>query len=125
MNVTHKFEVPYNFDKNLVSFYKKNENYINFIFLPPYKEDLINTRTIIESDVLEECYMPRTRSEYEEHLRFIKECGVRFVVLWQVPDSVISQPMLDYYVGLGASGFIISNDVNAKLIKKTTIQTYS
>ncbi|MCQ2218007.1 MAG: hypothetical protein MJZ33_05920 [Paludibacteraceae bacterium] len=117
MTATHKFEVPYNFDIRLIAFYKKNEEYINFIFLPPFKDDLPNTRTIIESDVKEECYMPQTREEYESHLKHIKESGVRFVVLWQVLDNLISKDMLDYYVNLGASGFIISNDVNAKRIK--------
>ncbi|OWV23693.1 hypothetical protein B7982_04475 [Fibrobacter sp. UWB2] len=113
-----KFEVPYNFDEELIPFYKEYSNYVNFLFLPPYKDDLINTRTIIQSADKGDCYMPQCRYEYESHLKEIKDAGLRFVVLWQVKDNVISKSMLDYYVNLGAAGFIVANDDNAKIIKK-------
>lgn len=47
----------------------------------------------------------------------IKERNLRFVVLWQDRKSVISNEVLDYYTKLGACGFIIANDENAKIIK--------
>lgn len=43
------FEVPYNFSKTLLSFYKKNQQNISFLFVPPYMNDSINTRTSIET----------------------------------------------------------------------------
>ena len=33
------FEVPYNFSKTLLSFYKKNQQNISFLFVPPYMND--------------------------------------------------------------------------------------
>lgn len=111
------FEVPYNFDESLISFYKKNKSYINFLYLPPYKDDLLNTRTSIETNSKGRCYMPQYRKEYEHHIEMILQAGLRYVILWQLPDSIISQKMLQYYCGLKTSGFIIGNDANARIIK--------
>ena len=112
-----KFEVPYNFNYSLISFYQKHSPFVRFLYLPPYKEDSINTRTSIETRKKGRCYMPQSREEYECHLRKIVDAGLKFVILWQVPDNVISADMLDYYSSLNTSGFIIANDKNADLIK--------
>lgn len=112
------FEVPYNFSRSLVNFYKKYINCINFIYLPPYKDDSINTRTSIETKKKGHCYMPQTRSEYESHLKYISQSGIKYVVLWQDRENFITKKTLDYYSSLGASGFIIANDINAKIIKE-------
>lgn len=111
------FEVPYNFTAKLLQFYKLNKSMINFLYLPPYKEDLINTRSSIETHKKGWCYMPQSRSEYESHLSKIKEEGLDFVILWQDPQKLISTEMLEYYVSQGTSGFIIGNNRNAELIK--------
>lgn len=112
------FEVPYNFDENLIKFYKKNKSFINYLYLPPYKDDSTNTRTSIQTSIVGHCYMPNTREEYECHLCRIKEAGLRFVILWQVYKLDLSIGMLDYYSELGTSGFIVANDKNAALIKR-------
>ncbi len=112
------FEVPYNFNETLISFYKKHSSYISYLFLPPYKDDLINTRTSIETKKKGRCYMPQSREEYEYHLRKIKDAGLNFVVLWQVFDNIISLNLLNYYCGLGAAGFIVANDKNAMMVKE-------
>lgn len=112
------FEVPYNFSKSLVIFYKKYAKNINFLYLPPYKDDSINTRTSIETKKKGRCYMPQTRSEYENHLKYISQSGLKFVILWQDRVNCIKKDVLDYYCSLGASGFIIANDKNAKIIKE-------
>lgn len=111
------FEVPYNFDESLLKFYSKNVAHIKFLYLPPYKEDSINTRSSIQTSIKGHCYMPLSRSEYEHHIGQIVKIGLRFVVLWQSPLSILNHKYLDYYTSLGASGFIIGNDHNAKIIK--------
>lgn len=111
------FEVPYNFSKTLLSFYKKNQQNISFLFVPPYMNDSINTRTSIETHRKGSCYMPRTREEYEEHLNNIVKTGLKFVILWQDPNLSISKDMILYYKELGAAGFIIGNNDSAKIIK--------
>lgn len=62
--------------------------------------------------------MPKTRHEYEEHLHLITSNGLKYIVLWQDRDNIISKEMLNYYCSLGTSGFTIANDTNAKIIKK-------
>lgn len=113
----NKFEVPYNFDEAIIKYYKENIERINFLYIPPYQDDLANTRSSIQTRTKGHCYMPERREEYEEHLHIIKDAGLKFVVLWQSLDSVINNNQIDYYFGLGTSGFIIGNDENAKIIK--------
>lgn len=112
------FEVPYNFSKKLLAFYIKNLERISFLFVPPFKDDSINTRTSIESHRKGSCYMPKTREEYEVHLSQIVQAGLKFVVLWQNPHILISKDMILYYKKLGASGFIVGNNDSAKIIKE-------
>lgn len=112
------FEVPYNFDETLIKYYKKHSSRINFLYIPPYKDDLLNTRSSIQTSIKGHCYMPQTREEYEKHLGIIIKAELRFVILWQVPDSIITVNNLEYYSHIGASGFIIANDVNARIIKE-------
>jgi len=113
-----RFEVPYNFSKKLLFYYRSNKKYINYVFVPPYKDDSPNTRSSIETHRKGSCYMPTTREEYESHLQKITQYGLKFVVLWQVPNFVIPQESIVYYQKMGASGFIVGNDDSAKLIKK-------
>lgn len=112
------FEVPYNFDLDLISFYGVYKEYINFLFIPPYKDHATNTRTILQSNSKGSCYMPNSIEEYELHLLKIKEAGLRFVVLWQKHDEILSDELLDYYIGKGACGFIVCSDENAQKIKQ-------
>lgn len=112
------FEVPYNFDENLIKFYKKNKSFINYLYLPPYKDDSANTRTSIQTSTVGHCYMPKTREEYEFHLNRITEAGLRYVVLWQVYDKELPLEMLDYYSNLKTAGFIVASDKTAAFIKQ-------
>lgn len=112
------FEVPYNFAESLITFYKRYSSHISYLFLPPYHSDGMNTRTSIETKMKGRCYMPQSRKEYEYHLRKIRNAGLSFLVLWQEPGRLIDREILDYYCGMGASGFIIAEDRNAKIIKE-------
>lgn len=111
------FEVPYNFDDALIPFYTRYSSNISFLFLPPYWEDSDNTRTYFQTEVKGCCYMPASREEYESHIKKIIKSGLRYLVLWQEPQRVITCEMLDYYSNLGVAGFTIANDENAKIIK--------
>lgn len=115
--IDKRFEVPYNFDENIIDFYKGYSEYINFLYLPPYKDHASNTRTILQTECKGSCYMPISLKEYEFHLSKIKEAGLRFVILWQKFDEILSDELLDYYISKGACGFIVCSDENAKKIK--------
>lgn len=112
------YEVPYNFDESLIKFYEKNSRFIRYVYLPPYKDDCPNTRTMLESDTKGRCYMPRSRREYERHLQSLFNAGLRFLVLWQLKDRIITPDIIDYYVGHSASGFIVASDYSARMIKR-------
>lgn len=117
LQVKNKFEVPYSFNEEILPYYELYSRSINFLFLPPYYEDSFNTRTCLQGKVKGRSYMPQTREEYEYHLNLIRNRNLNFVVLWQDRESVISKDFLDYYSKMGASGFIVANDRNAKIIK--------
>lgn len=117
LQVKKKFEVPYSFNEEILPYYELYSKCINVLFLPPYYEDSFNTRTCLQGKVKGRSYMPQTREEYEYHLNLIQDRKLKFVVLWQDRDGVISRENLNYYSKLGASGFIVANDRNAKIIK--------
>lgn len=116
-NVMKKFELPYNFDLDLIDYYSTKSNFVEYLYLPPYADDSINARTCMENKHEGLSYMPHSRQEYEYHLESIKKSGLKYVVLWQDRNQLLPKRLLDYYTKLGASGFIIANDKNAKIIK--------
>lgn len=117
--ISHKFEVPYNFEEIILEYYSLRKDYIRYLYLPPFKDDLINARTGGQTALKgEPYYMPSTRIEYEQHLHSIKDHGLEYLVLWQDRNSEITECFIRYYVGFGASGFIVSSDKNAEIIKK-------
>lgn len=113
-----KFEVPYNFDFSLIDFYAGHKSMISFVYLPPFKEDAIHTRTVMENSNKGSLgYMPDSRAEYTEHLSYIQNKGLEFYVLWQ-DNKMIEPDVIRFYQDLGARGFVVGNDKNASLIRK-------
>ena len=111
------FEVPYNFDYSLIDFYARHGSMISFIYLPPFKKDAINTRTLIENPVRGSLgYMPDTREEYIDHLKYIQQKGLKYCVLWQVNDNITAET-IRFYENFGVSGFVVSSEQNASVIK--------
>jgi len=117
-SILKRFEVPYNFDFSLIDFYYRHRSMISFVYLPPFKSDAINTRTIIENPNRGSLgYMPDTRDEYIEHLNYIRQKGLEFRILWQ-DNKNIEPEIIRFYVKFGACGFVVGNDRNASLIRK-------
>lgn len=117
-NLVKKFEVPYNFDFKLIDFYSLHSSMISFVYLPPFKSDAINTRTIIENPAKGSLgYMPDTREEYIEHLKYLQQKGLNFCILWQDNKS-IEPEILRFYQNFGVNGFVVGNEQNASIIKK-------
>jgi hypothetical protein len=85
--------------------------------LPPFKEDAINTRTVIENPNRGTIgYMPNTRKEYTKHLSYIKQKGLNLCVLWQ-DIKPIDIEVMRFYQDVGVNGFVVANDLNASIIK--------
>ncbi len=111
------YEVPYNFDEKLIDFYSNYKSFVNYLYIPPYKDDSDNTRTSIQTKSIGHCYMPLSREEYESHIHKIVASGLRFVILWQKPDMPLTDSLIEYYCKLGTSGFIVASDINAESVK--------
>ena len=101
-NLVKKFEVPYNFDFKLIDFYSLHSSMISFVYLPPFKSDAINTRTIIEnpSTGLPWLYARYTREEYIDHLKYLQQKDLKFCILWQ-DNKNIEPEIIRFYQKFG------------------------
>lgn len=115
-----KFEIPFNFDIELLNFLDDNidKNWIEFLFLSPFKEDGINARSHVENvNVNGWTYrVPETRDEYTKIIEEIQKRGYRPAVLLQ-ETRYFPMDKLDYYFKLGIRDFVVNNDQVALNIK--------
>lgn len=115
-----KYEIPFNFDIELLNFLDNNinKNWIEFLFLSAFKEDSTNARSHAEN-VKKQTWtykVPETRDEYTKCIDEIHKRGYNAAVLLQEPDP-ISKEKLDYYFKLGVKNFVVNNDNLALEIK--------
>lgn len=117
-----QFEIPYNFDYNLISaLYKLNIfDSCHCIYLPPYWEDYISAKyNYIHhngKDISDNKKM--NRKEYENHIFYINvHFPDKLMLLLQRNDICISKEMLKYYHNLGFKKFCVGNIEQAKQIK--------
>ncbi|MFD3158312.1 hypothetical protein ACFIJ5_15920 [Haloimpatiens sp. FM7330] len=115
-----KYEIPFNFDLELLNFLdeKIDKNWIEFLFLSPFKEDSTNARSHVENVKRQyDTYtVPKTREEYTKCIYEIEKRGYRPAVLFQ-EDKLMSKEKLDYYFKLGIKDFIVNSDKLAIYIK--------
>ena len=106
-----KFEVPYNFDLELINELKKSDfrENISCVYLPCFYLDGGNSRKNL---ILEEKY-PKTWEEYKKHLLKIKELSCP-MILFQEGTSFNT---IKKYYNLGAKKFCLTDDKLAKEIK--------
>lgn len=115
-----KFEIPFNFDIELLNFLDKNidKNWVEFLFLSPFKDDGINARSHVENvNVNGWTYkVPETRDEYTKIIGEIQSRGYRPAILLQEPEQIPIK-RLEYYFKLGIRDFVVNNDQVALNIK--------
>lgn len=106
-----KFEVPYNFDMELIDKLKETDfrKNISCVYLPCFYLDGDNSRKNL---VLEEKY-PKTWEEYKKHLLKIKELSCP-MILFQEGTSF---NVIKKYYNLGVRKFCLTDDKLAKEIK--------
>lgn len=115
------FEVPYNWDKNLIEKLQPYKKYIKFLFLPCFKEDGFTTREqkieyIFQSSNI--ISSPNTREQYQEHLNKIREGGFETCILFQGKKDMLSEDKINFYIDtLNINNFTITNPLLAKKIK--------
>lgn len=109
-----KFEIPYNFDINLINEFIKYKKNIDFFYIPPFKEDMIDARIGITSATNR---YPKTRKDYEAHIQEFQNNNIPFTVLLQDPFKEASTDIIKYYIDLGTKNFIVNKDETATKIK--------
>lgn len=119
----NQFEIPYNFDYNLISSLQKlniSES-IHCIYLPPFWEDYISAKYnyIHNNGINMGNNKKMSREEYESHVAYIQSYFPgKLMLLLQQNDFCISEQLLNYYHNLGFEKFCVGNIQQAKQIKK-------
>ena len=117
-----QFEIPYNFDYNLISaLWKLNiSNLCHCIYIPPYQEDYISAKYYYlhhnGQDMFKNNQMDR--KEYENHISYIKaHFPNKLMLLLQQNDICITKEILTYYYNLGFRKFCVGSVSQAQQIR--------
>lgn len=112
-----KFEIPYNFDKNLITAlnilnFKEN---IDCIYTVPYWEDYPTTNRQGPVNVFDK----PTYEEYVSHMNYIDETFPNTLqLLLQRKDRVVDKDFIFKYLKLGFTRFCVATLEQAKIIKE-------
>lgn len=107
------FEVPYNFDKNLITELCANDTtYIHSIFFPPYYKDYFSAKTYITKRVEE-------REDYADHIQNLQhKLGYKGMLLIQNKSILDTNLLINFYISrLKITKFCVGCLEQAKIIK--------
>ena len=118
------FEIPYNFDKNLIDELIKIDstgNLYHSIYIPPYYDDYFAAKRnyihLAGNDM--QIQQNIKRSEYESHISYIKQYFPdKLMLLLQQNNMCINKQLLQYYIDLGFTKFCVGNIQQAIEIKE-------
>lgn len=119
------FEIPYNFDINLINFlklYQKNI-FIHCIYCCPYYQDYQAAKhyDIIHNDLptqFDLWFIPR--DEYENQIKYINKLfpNKLMLLLQQKSNILMDKNKLQYYINLGFKIFCVGSIEQAQLIQE-------
>lgn len=115
-----KFELPYNFDKNLLLGYQLlgiDNDQIDCIYVPPFMKDY---QTILRNDG-EDAYTLLSYEEYLDHIKYINTMFPhKLQLLLQKTNEEHNMPasLIKKYIDLGFRNFCVGNIEQAKTIKE-------
>ena len=118
-----QFEIPYNFDKTLISaLYKLDPEGSKYhcIYCPPFWEDYISAKyNYIHVNGLNMSNNKQmTRVDYESHILYINlYFPGKLMLLLQQNNECISTSLLKYYYNLGFTKFCVGSVEQARIIK--------
>lgn len=116
-----QFEIPYNFDRNLIRFLEtfKHKDLIATIYVCPFPEDSVSAKSNYISTVHPGiASIPKTRIEYESHVRELRTLGIKLSTMFQNPIHEPTDAILGYYFNtLNFECAIVTRDSLAKRIK--------
>lgn len=117
ISTIRKFEIPYNFDFNLIRGLQIlnliNES-IKYIYISPYVEDYVGVQRHDPNGANE-----FTRETYVTHINFVKQFFEgRMQLLLQKKNQIMPIETLKWYIDLGFTAFCCGNIEQAKIIKE-------
>lgn len=114
-----KFELPYNFDKNLINILSILDpigQTIDCIYVPPFLEDY---QTILRTGEQAHFLASMTRTNYEDHINFINSIFPNKIqLLLQKNNIILSCDKLKYYRNLGIKNYCVGSVEQGKIIKE-------
>lgn len=123
-----QFEVPYNFDTTLIDFLIgfNNTKDISAFYISPFLEDASPAKRFYISTVHPGiANSPKTREEYEYHVKYAQNAGLPVTGMFQHPIDEPSDEILNYYVNtLGINKFIVTRNNVAKRIRALKKDVY-
>lgn len=113
-----QFEIPYNFDINLINcmqIFDPEGITISCFYIPPFLKDY---QTILRSPESAHDLEIMSRSEYEQHIKFINSIYPgKLQLLLQKTNELMSKEKIQYYINLGFNNFCVGSIEQAKIIK--------
>ena len=118
------FEIPYNFDKNLIDYLVQkdsNGNLYYSIYMPPYIQDYCPAKKFYQGQegITGETQQNLSREQYESHISYIKQYFPdKLMLLLQQNNMCMSKELLKYYIDLGFTKFCAGSIQQAQLIRE-------
>lgn len=116
-----KYEIPFNFDLDLLDFLEGyiDKQWIEFLFLPPFKGDSPNARSHVEGITKASWTYkePDTLEEYDFYIKEIQRRGFTPGVLFQ-KEEPLAMDVVKHYLDLGVNTFVVNSDKLASDLKK-------
>lgn len=119
-----EFEIPYNFDPQLINLIKQFDNrpldvfpsFVNCIYIPPYYHDY---KTILRDGQQANYLKTMSRKEYEKHIDFINQIYPgKIQLLLQNPNLIMDNESIKYYNNLGITKFCSGSYEQSKIIRE-------
>lgn len=99
--MAHKFEVPYNFDINLIEKLLPYKEHIDFVYMSSFYEDGNNSR----QEVLLRNNVPLTWNEYVEHVNEIQ----KYFNIGVLIQNDCTMELIEKYYSIGIKIFILND----------------
>ena len=116
--IKQQFEIPYNFDKNLIDILSKlvDKNSIYCIYVPAFFEDYKGVSRNFNSV---QTITTMTREAYVEHIKYIdKHFPGKVQLLLQRDDIILHRAELQFYFDLNITKFCVGTLEQAKILKE-------
>lgn len=114
------FEIPYNFDKQLIDFLYIYQPNIHNIYLPPYQNDYISAKHyyIHENNINMLNTYPSNWENYISHINYINtKFNNKIMLLLQNKNILLLNNDLQKYLDLGITQFCVGSIQQAQVLK--------